>query len=142
MSAPYRQFVEAAGDEPYVFGREHFPRCPHPWCREEWHGLAITQRMRDMRRRGVLDPDYRYSADDSPVLCPGSLFKGEFTPPPDDVEQLIEYARDLALDVIASIAGLPQIDQFSHRYHLPADFGEPSSMPSFQIGWGGSSSSR
>jgi hypothetical protein len=32
-------------------------------------------------------------------------------------------------------------DQFSRRYHLPADFGEPSSMPSFQIGWGGSSSS-
>ncbi|MEU2106467.1 hypothetical protein [Nocardia sp. NPDC019255] len=60
---------------------EHFPRCPHPWCREEWHGLAITQHMRQMRLRGEVDPDYRYSTDDSPILCPGSLFEGEFTPP-------------------------------------------------------------
>ncbi|MEV6219859.1 hypothetical protein [Nocardia sp. NPDC051833] len=57
--------------------------CPHAWCDADWHGLAITVRMRTMRRAGYVDPDYRYADDDSKVLCPGSEFEGEFTPPVD-----------------------------------------------------------
>ncbi|NKR30669.1 hypothetical protein GS538_11870 [Rhodococcus hoagii] len=65
-------------------------RCWH--CGEDWHGLAITARMEEMRRRyryrgmfafgerdyaeSALDPDYRYADDDSEVLCPGSDFIG------------------------------------------------------------------
>ncbi len=55
--------------------------CPHSWCREPWHGLAITRRMQEMRWGGQVDPAYRYADDTSEVLCPGSEFDGEFTPP-------------------------------------------------------------
>ncbi|WP_052314097.1 hypothetical protein [Nocardia thailandica] len=55
--------------------------CPHPWCHADWHGLAITRRMQLMRRLGYVDPEYRYADDTSPVVCPGSTFDGEFTPP-------------------------------------------------------------
>ncbi|MFC4128971.1 hypothetical protein [Nocardia rhizosphaerae] len=55
--------------------------CPHVWCDADWHGLAITRRMQQMRRRGLVDPEYVYADDDSEVLCPGSDFDGEFTPP-------------------------------------------------------------
>ncbi|MFD3594371.1 hypothetical protein ACFWU5_16730 [Nocardia sp. NPDC058640] len=55
--------------------------CPHAWCDADWHGLAITRRMQQMRRRGLVDPEYVYADDDSDVLCPGSEFAGEFTPP-------------------------------------------------------------
>jgi hypothetical protein len=75
---------QLAGGEPetgYDFDDPTFPDCPHSWCSESWHGLAITRRMRDMRWRGEIDPDYRYNEDDSTVLCPGSDFTGEFTPP-------------------------------------------------------------
>jgi hypothetical protein len=76
--------TQMAGGEPetgYDFDDPTFPDCPHSWCNESWHGLAITQRMRDMRWRGEIDVDYRYNEDDSTVLCPGSDFTGEFTPP-------------------------------------------------------------
>ncbi|MFF4026912.1 hypothetical protein ACFYY5_29090 [Nocardia elegans] len=74
-------------------------QCPHAWCSEPWHGLAITKRMHGMRRKwqaavnyyededGVTDDiaaeldAYRYDQDDSEILCPGSLFTGEFVPP-------------------------------------------------------------
>ncbi|MGW5519038.1 hypothetical protein [Nocardia africana] len=74
-------------------------QCPHAWCSEPWHGLAITKRMREMRRKwqaavnyyededGVTDDiaaeldAYRYDQDDSEILCPGSSFTGEFEPP-------------------------------------------------------------
>ena len=49
---------------------ERLRKCPD--CTEQWHGLAITERMREMRRQGYLDEDYRYCDDDSPVICPGS----------------------------------------------------------------------
>ncbi|WP_052740967.1 hypothetical protein [Rhodococcus erythropolis] len=63
-------------------------KCWH--CGEDWHGLKITARMREMRNAfwsgcgcdlcqadsdGV-DPDYSYATDDSEVLCPGSDFIG------------------------------------------------------------------
>lgn len=83
------------GGEPrtgYDFDDPTFPECPHSWCGEKWHGLAITRRMWEMRQGGELDPDYRYTADDSEVLCPGSLFEGEFVPPeqPPDVAPVLE----------------------------------------------------
>ncbi|MFE3572382.1 hypothetical protein ACFXON_23455, partial [Bacillus subtilis] len=72
--------------------------CPHKWCSEPWHGLAIAARMREMRRlhrstvayyedeprvseetAAALDA-YRYDEDDSEIICPGSTFEGEFTP--------------------------------------------------------------
>jgi len=44
--------------------------CPH--CEDEWHGLPITRRMRDMAFYGHVDADYRYADDGSEVLCPGA----------------------------------------------------------------------
>lgn len=90
------------GGEPrtgYDFGDPTFPDCPHPWCGEHWHGLAITRRMWEMRRDGELDPDYRYTTDDSEVLCPGSLFEGEFVPPEQPVCRLwqLEYVFAVAV---------------------------------------------
>jgi hypothetical protein len=59
-------------------------RCRH--CHREWHGLKITQRMHDMRSRGVYDEEYRYADDNSTVLCPGSTFDGEFERPAPPVQ--------------------------------------------------------
>jgi hypothetical protein len=56
-------------------------KCPQPYCDADWHGLPVKQRMRRMRDRGHVDPTYVYADDDSPIICPGSLFEGEFTPP-------------------------------------------------------------
>lgn len=65
----------------YDYGDPDYPKCPH--CYDDWHGLPITQRMRDMRYsfcgcaecRAELDA-YRVGEDDSPVWCPGSEFIG------------------------------------------------------------------
>lgn len=72
-------------------------RCPH--CHRDWHGLAITERMEQMRREygrmasererqggeieyaeSAILGDYRYAADDSPVICPGATFIGPRPP--------------------------------------------------------------
>ncbi|BAD58878.1 hypothetical protein [Nocardia farcinica] len=88
--------------------------CPHPWCSEPWHGLAITTRMRQMRWQGHLDEDYRYNEDTSEVLCPGSEFDGEFTPPeqsdwrhtkPPTVDEILTTAWSLYGDLLAAAAG-------------------------------------
>lgn len=63
----------------YDFGDPDYPKCPH--CGGDWHGLAITERMRQMRFRGVVDDDYRYSEDDSRVICPGAEFIGPMPAP-------------------------------------------------------------
>lgn len=63
----------------FDFGDPDYPECPH--CGADWHGLAITERMRRMRFRGVVDDDYRYSEDDSRVICPGSEFIGPMPAP-------------------------------------------------------------
>ncbi|KXT55941.1 hypothetical protein Y710_16485 [Gordonia sp. QH-12] len=74
-------------------------RCPH--CHRDWHGLAITERMDQMRREygrmasererqggeieyatSAILGDYRYDEDDSAVLCPGSTFIGPRAPRP------------------------------------------------------------
>ncbi|NNH71635.1 hypothetical protein HLB23_17480 [Nocardia uniformis] len=65
----------------YDYGDPTFPRCPNPWCGEDWHGLPITARMAEMRWHRELDPEYRYHDDESMVLCPGSAYDGEFTAP-------------------------------------------------------------
>lgn len=77
----YEQVRAGEPETGYEYGDPTFPDCPHWWCGEKWHGLAITRRMRQMRARGEIDVDYRYVDDDSEVLCPGSLFEGEFEPP-------------------------------------------------------------
>ena len=53
-------------------------RCWH--CGREWHGLKITERMQTMRSFGEVDPGYRYTDDNSEMLCPGSSFIGPTQP--------------------------------------------------------------
>lgn len=84
------------------------PKCPHEWCTEEFHGLAITSNMAQMRRRGMLDPEYRYADDNSVTICPGSTFVGEFTPPIND-ERLVQAARDITFGQISALMGIPNI---------------------------------
>lgn len=79
-------------------------KCPHEWCREDFHGLAITQRMWHMRRFGGVDPEYRYAEDDSPVLCPGSLYEGEFEPP-----HTTESAVAEEIAFLQRLAGIPRL---------------------------------
>lgn len=84
--------------------------CPH--CYRDWHGLAITERIEQMRYRGEMDPDYRYSEDDSPVYCPGSDFIGPMADPGQlawmraDAETQAQYpqGRLLSLNEILSAA--------------------------------------
>lgn len=84
-------------------------RCPHPWCHREWHGIAITRRIEGMRAVRRYDPDYRYNDDDSEVLCPGSTFTGEFTPPaPRRAEHgAADDTIALIMERLAVIASLP-----------------------------------
>lgn len=56
-------------------------RCPH--CGDDWHGLAVTERVRRMRsaycgceRCERELADYRSADDDTPLWCPGSNFIG------------------------------------------------------------------
>ncbi|QPX61760.1 hypothetical protein SEA_BUNKER_58 [Gordonia phage Bunker] len=70
--------------------------CGH--CGRDWHGLAITRRIEEMRieyrdraedaylageeqeyGESAILGGYRYDDDDSPVLCPGSEFVGPLT---------------------------------------------------------------
>lgn len=55
------------------------PKCPH--CPRNWHGLRITERIEQMRRRGVYDESYRVADDTTAVLCEGSDFIGPPRPP-------------------------------------------------------------
>jgi hypothetical protein len=103
------QLAQGEPETGYDFDDPTFPECPHSWCDREWHGLAITQNIEQMRWSGSYDEDYRYSEDDTPVICPGSSFDGEFTPPVPESPSAPEYAatpnavprgytlRDLAL---------------------------------------------
>jgi len=75
---------QMAGGEPvggYDYGDPHYPRCPH--CYDDWHGLPITERVREMRILycGCGEciahlTQYRADEDDSPIWCPGSEFVG------------------------------------------------------------------
>ncbi|NKW61729.1 hypothetical protein GS931_17435 [Rhodococcus hoagii] len=50
---------QMAGGEPiggYDWSDPNYPQCPH--CGDDWHGLKITRRMRDMRWDGIFDENY------------------------------------------------------------------------------------
>ncbi|WP_067574104.1 hypothetical protein [Nocardia acidivorans] len=82
----------------YDYDDPTYPDCPNPYCRESWHGLAITVRMVEMRDYGTLDPEYDYRADDSGVMCPGSDHDGEWPEPAGEWElewDLEDYAGAL-----------------------------------------------
>ncbi|MGW8936168.1 hypothetical protein [Gordonia terrae] len=73
---------QLAAGEPrngYDFDDPDFPTCWH--CGRDWHGLAITERMNEMRALGAFDEGYRYADDDSAVICPGSSFIGPVQTP-------------------------------------------------------------
>lgn len=59
-----------------------YPQCPH--CVRDWHGIPITERMEEMRQSARFDESYRFSDDESVVLCRGSEFIGPqpLEPPP------------------------------------------------------------
>ncbi len=104
--------------------------CPHPWCREPWHGLAITRRMQEMRWGGQVDPAYRYADDTSEVLCPGSEFDGEFTPPeqpdwshtkPPTVNEMLLAAWSLYGDLL----GIPDITGLGYDDGRPLNAAAP-----------------
>jgi hypothetical protein len=60
-----RDQLEAGEPETgYDYGDPDYPGCPHSWCSDLWHGLPI-----EIEGPGGV------------VLCPGSAFRGEFTPP-------------------------------------------------------------
>lgn len=80
--------------------------CPHSFCREPWHGLAITRRMQQMRRAGYVDPEYRHADDNSAILCPGSDFDGEFIPPGYDTSWTLpetEFPHDGTISELEAI---------------------------------------
>ncbi|UOW93133.1 hypothetical protein SEA_NOSHOW_66 [Mycobacterium phage NoShow] len=76
----------ARGDRSDSFhGEQYRAQQPCPWCVEGYHYLPITQEMWRMRQGsyaqdefgiGIVDPDYRFEDDESPILCPGSEFHG------------------------------------------------------------------
>lgn len=102
------------------------PDCPHPWCGEKFHGLPIKQHMRDMRGRGQVDAGYRYSDDDSVVLCPGSTFEGEFEPPAPVArerptwQQMVDEAMGSGRTLPASFMDMAEVDRLSRlRAFIP-----------------------
>ena len=71
------------GDQSGSWQGERYDRCPK--CSEAWHFLPITQTMYQMRLgsyaqdefgQGIVDPNYKYREDTSPILCPGSEWLG------------------------------------------------------------------
>lgn len=80
------------------------PKCPHPWCDADFHGLPITQKMRWMRSWGGVEPGYVYEDDDSPVICPGSAFEGEFAPPTSSGRGVPDMASALAASIDEALA--------------------------------------
>ncbi|MFE2994181.1 hypothetical protein ACFXG4_04105 [Nocardia sp. NPDC059246] len=84
-------------------------KCPHPWCDEDWHGLKITTQMRQMRRAGWIDPNYRHADDDSQILCPGSTFTGDFVPAPTPLRPVgtIHRQSDAGWEAIGTVDANP-----------------------------------
>lgn len=80
-----------------------------PYCDGEWHGLPITQQMRNMRSTSTLAPDYRYSADTSGIFCPGSY------------QTLITPALRVSPDGIADITDLGTPDQHAELFYTALD---------------------
>ncbi|MCF8605137.1 hypothetical protein L5I01_17420 [Gordonia sp. HY442] len=93
--------------------------CPH--CDRDWHGLAITERIEEMRREyqamaqdredeggeieyadSAILGDYRYADDDSPVICPGSTFIGPRLPRPHERPRSLHASLTAALHYFES----------------------------------------
>jgi hypothetical protein len=109
-------------------GRE---MCPNRFCSEPWHGLAITARMRQMRARGHVDDDYRYNTDTSTVLCPGSMFEGEYAAPehaPDAVDGWDSAANMEALRLIQAMPREIVDLLFAGLGDVLAEIGEPPTL--------------
>lgn len=51
-------------------------------CGDSWHGLPITEKMREMRSKGAIERGYSYITDTSRVLCPGTHAAGTNPPKP------------------------------------------------------------
>ncbi|GAA4809534.1 hypothetical protein [Tomitella cavernea] len=97
------------------------PECPH--CGDDFHGLAVTERMRQMRRFGEVDPDYRYDEDTSPVVCPGSLFVGPPPPPPptlDPLEALFDRLMNVVDNDVAERAAAVRLPSRDIEYDYEA----------------------
>lgn len=80
-----------------------------------------------MRQDGEIDPGYRYTTDDSEVLCPGSLFEGEFEPPKRSTitYQRVPWSGVMILDEAALVqvqsgawpfVSTPQLDEFQRDW--------------------------
>ncbi|WP_078290680.1 hypothetical protein [Mycobacterium sp. D16R24] len=62
----------------YDYNDPDFPKCPH--CDRDFHGIALTERILEMRHRTGWAENYRVDTDDSPKVCEGSLFIGPIRP--------------------------------------------------------------
>ncbi|QDM56078.1 hypothetical protein SEA_SLEEPYHEAD_63 [Rhodococcus phage Sleepyhead] len=106
-------------------------KCWH--CGEDWHGLKITARMREMRdaflygcgcdlcqANGGVASDYRYSSDDSEVLCPGSDFIGPWA-----TKRQIERMRSVELGYLDGGWIQPQGDPLTVRLQAMYSYAFP-----------------
>lgn len=146
---------QMAGGEPiggYDYNDPNYPQCPH--CGDDWHGLKITRRMRDMRWDGAFDENYRYADDDSEVLCPGSDFigpwarvwqvevmrtekYGTFPPGVEWRDPTLEFRRGYwTIEVGGRALGREDgVESFGFTYHLPADIDSVVSAVLPQAAW-------
>ena len=78
------------GDQSGTWRGERYDKCS--LCGDDYHHLAITTTLVQMRHgsygqdefgQGIVDPDYVYDDDLSPIVCPGSNYLG---PPVGDRE--------------------------------------------------------
>lgn len=96
----------------YDYDDPTFPKCPRG-CGRKWHGMAVTARIEIMAVRGDVDPDYRYSDDDSTVLCPAPDFIGPVKRAMPTVAEVGEYRAALMeyqqvhLEGLFAVIGLP-----------------------------------
>lgn len=99
------------------------------WCGEDWHALAITQRLQWARRHYQMTlempADYDYSTDESPIMCEGSDFigpriswrlRGEFK------ASIAKRPRGSApaADRLTETRGLTDVDAFEARIRISA----------------------
>lgn len=109
-------------------GYDHNVNQDRCWnCDGEWHGLAITERMRRMRWLGQVDPDYRFADDDSRIYCPGSDVAGPvrgsrrsrtswtITVGDPGVHPVVRLPRPEPIDVERYQAAMAQVHDFARQ---------------------------
>ncbi|WP_238840685.1 hypothetical protein [Prescottella equi] len=108
-------------------GYDHNVNQDRCWnCDGEWHGLAITDRMRRRRWFGQVDPGYRYADDDSRIYCPGSDVAGPvrderglprwtITVGDQGTAPLLQVPRFESIDMEGCQAAMEQISQSAQR---------------------------